>query len=104
MILIREHERELPQFVGKTLKIEHEGKLLTVLARREDSSCIYLGAAGCTIHPDRPQTCRTFDCRQVYVAMPKAAQKTHIRSNPSVAPVYEAGRTRLNLLRKGLPK
>ena len=30
------------------------------LARRPDSSCVFLGATGCTVHKDRPLACRLY--------------------------------------------
>lgn len=34
---------------------------------REDGSCPFMGAGGCGIYADRPQTCRDYDCR-IYAA------------------------------------
>jgi Fe-S-cluster containining protein len=33
-----------------------------VLERREDGSCVYLIDSKCSIHQDRPQSCRNFFC------------------------------------------
>jgi len=32
----------------------------TALANRSDTSCTFLGAHGCTVHPDRPLVCRLY--------------------------------------------
>jgi|SRR5581483_5551737 len=32
----------------------------TVLRSREEGNCIFLGAHGCTVHPDRPLACRLY--------------------------------------------
>jgi hypothetical protein len=34
-----------------------------VLGYRADGTCPLLEAGNCTIYPDRPQTCRDYDCR-----------------------------------------
>lgn len=31
-----------------------------ILRRRPDGACVFLGAAGCTVHPDRPLVCRLY--------------------------------------------
>jgi Fe-S-cluster containining protein len=36
-----------------------------VLRNREDTSCIMLGADGCTVYPDRPQICRTYPLKRL---------------------------------------
>ena len=35
-----------------------------VLRNREDSSCVMLGADGCTVYADRPQICRTYPLKR----------------------------------------
>jgi hypothetical protein len=37
------------------------------LARQEDGSCIHLRENRCSIYPERPKTCRDFDCRGGWV-------------------------------------
>jgi Fe-S-cluster containining protein len=32
----------------------------TLLGRRDDGACVFLGAAGCEVHPDRPLVCRIY--------------------------------------------
>jgi len=36
-----------------------------MLDHKPDGSCVYLGSSGCTIHSDKPQMCREFDCRDL---------------------------------------
>ena len=33
------------------------------LERKENEDCHYLGDSGCTIYEDRPDACRSYDCR-----------------------------------------
>jgi hypothetical protein len=33
------------------------------LARHPNGTCVLLGEAGCTIHAERPASCRAYDCR-----------------------------------------
>ena len=37
-----------------------------MLAHKPNGDCVYLGDAGCTIHPRRPKMCREMDCRMVF--------------------------------------
>jgi Fe-S-cluster containining protein len=36
-----------------------------VLRNREDTSCVMLGAEGCTVYADRPQICRTYPLKRL---------------------------------------
>jgi Fe-S-cluster containining protein len=36
-----------------------------VLRNLEDTSCVMLGADGCTVYPDRPQICRTYPLKRL---------------------------------------
>jgi Fe-S-cluster containining protein len=41
----------------------HEG--ITVLNKRENGDCVYLGPQGCTIWGRHPKICRVFDCAEL---------------------------------------
>jgi Fe-S-cluster containining protein len=53
--LARNQQLTTTEFIGRFLT---EGGL--VLRSREDTSCVLLGAEGCTVYDDRPQICRTY--------------------------------------------
>lgn len=36
-----------------------------MLAHKEDGTCVYLDARGCTRQDDKPQQCREMDCRRI---------------------------------------
>lgn len=38
----------------------HTERAGTLLRRRDDGSCVFLGPAGCEVHPDRPLVCRIY--------------------------------------------
>jgi len=46
-----------------------------ILKRRPDGACVYLTAAGCGIHTDRPACCRVFHCGRWYETLPRAQRK-----------------------------
>jgi uncharacterized protein len=38
----------------------HTERAGTLLRRRDDGTCVFLGGAGCEVHPDRPLVCRIY--------------------------------------------
>jgi Fe-S-cluster containining protein len=40
----------------------------TALATRDDSSCVFLGSGGCTVHADRPLACRLYPLGRIVKA------------------------------------
>lgn len=50
-----------------------------VMAADKDGNCIYLEEGGCSIHPDRPSACRTFDCRLLYQQLESMSGATFIK-------------------------
>jgi Fe-S-cluster containining protein len=38
----------------------HTDRAGTQLKQRDDGTCVFLGAAGCEVHPDRPLVCRIY--------------------------------------------
>jgi len=69
--------------------------LLPVLDQQPDGSCIYLTAAGCSIHERSPVICRTFDCRRWYLSMTRAERRRMVRASQESQEVFDAGRSRL---------
>ena len=48
----------------QTVPHDYDARFL-MLAHKPNGDCVYLGAAGCTIHATKPQMCREMDCRIV---------------------------------------
>jgi Fe-S-cluster containining protein len=58
--LARNRDLTTTEFVARYLT---EGGI--VLRKREDASCVMLGAAGCMVYPDRPLICRTYPLKRL---------------------------------------
>jgi len=69
-----------------------------VLAADESGACVYLGARGCTIYERRPFLCRSFDCREHYLMLPRQDRDNLVRLGLSSRAVFNAGKARLKTL------
>jgi uncharacterized protein len=58
--LARNRQLVTTEFIARYLT---EGGI--VLRNREDTSCVMLGAEGCTVYADRPQICRTYPLKRL---------------------------------------
>jgi hypothetical protein len=58
--LARNRQLNTTEFISRYLT---EGGV--VLRIREDTSCVMLGAEGCTVYADRPQICRTYPLKRL---------------------------------------
>ncbi len=58
--LARNQHLTTTEFIARFLT---EGGI--VLRNREDTSCVMLGADGCTVYADRPQICRTYPLKRL---------------------------------------
>lgn len=58
--LARNRQLTTTEFIARYLT---EGGI--VLRNREDTSCVMLGAEGCTVYADRPQICRTYPLKRL---------------------------------------
>ena len=58
--LARNRQLVTTEFIARYLT---EGGV--VLRNREDTSCVMLGADGCTVYADRPQICRTYPLKRL---------------------------------------
>ncbi len=58
--LARNQQLVTTEFIARYLT---EGGI--VLRNREDTSCVMLGAEGCTVYADRPQICRTYPLKRL---------------------------------------
>ncbi len=63
-----------------------------------DGHCIYLKDGGCSIHDRAPATCRSFDCRLLYVDLPRSERRRGKATSDVNRDVLEAGRIRLGTL------
>ena len=86
----------------ETIEIKHPftGKAGHALARGSDGNCVYLGAAGCTIHGRHPAICREFDCGGLYQRTTRAERKRWIAQGVATKEVFAQGR-RVTLIRHG---
>ncbi len=74
------------------------GNAVFLLATEANGQCVYLGDSGCTIYDRRPLLCRSFDCREHYLILPKQDRDNLVRLGLSSRAVFSAGRTRLKSL------
>lgn len=51
----------------------------TFLATNDDGDCVYLDQSGCSIHANKPQICRDFDCRD-YATNPGMAIRIRLQA------------------------
>ena len=77
---------------------DRAGNPVFLLATTPDGACVYLGPSGCTIYERRPLLCRTFDCRQHYLMLPRQDRDNLVRLGLSSRAVFNAGRARLKTL------
>jgi hypothetical protein len=74
------------------------GNPVFLLATEANGQCVYLGAAGCTIYDRRPLLCRSFDCREHYLILPRQDRDNLVKLGLSSRAVFNAGRARLKTL------
>jgi hypothetical protein len=63
-----------------------------MLAHKLNGDCIYLAPGGCSIHPDRPQQCRTMDCRTIAASITWTQARKLAKRNALPIAVYNRGR------------
>jgi len=73
----------------------HSGFAIIQLQHKENGDCIYLGKEGCTIYDRRPQVCRKFDCRAMFLSQTREQRREWIKSGQMSREVYAAARKRL---------
>jgi Fe-S-cluster containining protein len=64
----------------------------TVLQNREGGGCVFLGAHGCTVHPDRPLVCRVYPLAR-WVDSEGKETFGNLEPHPQTAGVYGTGGT-----------
>jgi hypothetical protein len=77
---------------------DREGNPVFLLATTPAGACVYLGPSGCTIYERRPLLCRSFDCRQHYLILPRQDRDNLVRLGLSSRAVFNAGRSRIKTL------
>lgn len=80
------------------MAVDTAGNRIFLLATTPKGACVYLGPTGCTIYERRPLLCRTFDCRQHYLMLPRQDRDNLVRLGLSSRAVFNAGRARLKTL------
>lgn len=66
---------------------------LTVLKRKANGDCFYLGATGCVIHARAPYMCKIFDCRAQHRMYSKVQRDQLIREGKLDKEVMRRGAT-----------
>lgn len=74
------------------------GKGALALNTKPNGECTYLGPNGCTIYERRPLICREFDCRRMYLRIPRAERRKAVKIGFLSAGVLDAGRKRIGSL------
>ena len=80
------------------VEVDRERNPVFLLSTTPDGACVYLGPSGCTIYERRPLLCRSFDCRQHYLILPRQDRDNLVRLGLSSRPVFNAGRARVKTL------
>jgi hypothetical protein len=96
--LFPEHGDDVASYETEPAVDPRNGREVTVLKRRPDGACIYLGEDGCTIHARAPAICRVFDCRRFYLRLSRVSRRAGLRTGLLGRDVIEAGRERLKTL------
>lgn len=73
------------------------------LKSRPQGGCIYLGDYGCTIYEKRPEMCRVFDCRKMFLETTRTERRHLTKTGVADKRIFEAGRARSSDLGKDSP-
>jgi Putative zinc- or iron-chelating domain len=98
LLLHPEQGDDVQSYRFQILSDRQTGKQLFALARDSEGACVYLGPSGCTIYERRPLLCRSFDCRQHYLILPRQDRDNLVRLGLASRAVFNAGRARLRTL------
>ncbi|MFI4935485.1 MAG: YkgJ family cysteine cluster protein [Caulobacterales bacterium] len=79
--------RRLGETTGAFSETRTHGGEGTSLARTDDGACVFLGAEGCTVHPDRPLVCRIYPLGR-HVEADGTERWSHATPHPRTAGVY----------------
>lgn len=90
----------------ETVPVVHPltGKPAFALRRQANGDCVYLGAAGCTIHDRAPTICREFDCRRQFLQFTRQERRRLVADGLMSREVFAAGRARLGMLAVAFPE
>ncbi len=98
LVLHPEQGDEVDSYQFQVLAHRATGEPVFALATSESGQCVYLGSNGCTIYHRRPLLCRSFDCRQHYLILPRQDRDNLVRIGLSSRAVFNAGKSRLKTL------
>jgi Fe-S-cluster containining protein len=98
LLLHPEQGDDVESYRFQIVTVIETGKQLFALERDSAGACVYLGPSGCTIYDRRPLLCRSFDCRQHYLILPKQDRDNLVRLGFASRAVFNAGRARLKSL------
>jgi hypothetical protein len=98
LVLHPEQGDEVASYRHRVVTDGATGNPVSLLATDENGHCVYLGAAGCTIYDRRPVLCRSFDCREHYLILPRQDRDNLVKLGLSSRAVFNAGRARLKSL------
>ena len=95
LFLHPEQGDEVESYRHRVVRDRATGNPVFLLATEANGQCVYLGASGCTIYDHRPLLCRSFDCREHYLILPRKDRDNLVRLGLSSRAVFNAGRARL---------
>ena len=80
--LARNRELSTTEFIAR-----HTERAGTQLRRRDDGTCVFLGAAGCEVHHDRPLVCRIYPLAR-HISAEDEETFTELEPHPQTAGRY----------------
>jgi len=98
LVLHPEQGDDVESYRHRVVTDSETGNPVFLLATEANGHCVYLGATGCTIYDRRPLLCRSFDCREHYLILPRQDRDNLVRLGLSSRAVFNAGRARLKSL------
>jgi hypothetical protein len=104
LVLHPEQGDEIESYRHRVVTDSATGSPVFLLATEANGQCVYLDATGCTIYDRRPLLCRSFDCREHYLILPRQDRDNLVRLGLSSRAVFNAGRARLKSLSPGQRK
>jgi hypothetical protein len=101
LVLHPEQGDDVQSYEHRAVGPGDKGNTVFVLAADDSGQCVYLGERGCTIYNRRPFLCRSFDCRQHYLMLPRQDRDNLVNLGLSSRAVFSAGKSRVKTLSAG---